>query len=102
MDQPDGNRIGGSGQIALAIIAAAFIFGFTSGGDEPRYQLAASGSAVYRMNSDSGEIIACTASGCVRVEEPDRAKQLGSIGLRLPGGAKPDRAEDKKALPEGN
>jgi hypothetical protein len=94
MEQPPVNRFSGSGPIALAIVAAALILAWSGGGDEPRYQLAASGSAVYRMDTDSGEIIACTERGCARVEAPDRAKTLGAIELRLPGGREPEPEQD--------
>ena len=60
MPEPPPNRISGSGMIALAIVAGAFILAWGGGDDEPRYQLAASGSAVYRIDTDSCEIIACT------------------------------------------
>ena len=90
MDQPSDNRLSGSGPIAVAIVLAALILGYTGGDEQPRYQLAASGTAVYRMNTDSGELIACTERGCARVEPPDRAKTLGAIELRLPGGRKPE------------
>ena len=90
MAEPTDSRLGGSGPIALAIVAAAFILTFANGKQEPRYQLAASAGGVYRMDTDSGEIIACTNRGCARVEAPDRAKTLGAIELRLPGGK--DRA----------
>jgi hypothetical protein len=89
-------RMPGTGALALAIVAAALILAWGGGKDEPRYQLAASGSAVYRMDSDSGELIACTERGCARVEAPDRAKTLGAIELRLPGGR---QQAGQKALP---
>jgi hypothetical protein len=93
MEQPPVNRFTGSGPIALAIVAAALIIAW-SGDDEPRYELAASGTAVYRMNTDSGELIACTPSGCARVEAPDRSKTLGAIELRLPGGREQEPAQN--------
>ena len=96
MEQPPVNRFAGSGPIALAIVAAALILAWSGGDDEPRYQLAASGTAVYRMNTDSGEMIACTPSGCARVEAPDRSKTLGAIELRLPGGSKPEPARNSQ------
>jgi hypothetical protein len=94
MEQPGDNRFAGSGPIALAIVVAAFILSLGSDRDEPRYQLAASGTAVFRMDSDSGEMIACTERGCARVEAPDRSKTLGAIELRLPGGREPEPARE--------
>ena len=96
MPEPAQPRISGNGMIALAIVAGAFVLSWGGGDDEPRYQLAASGTAVYRMDTDSGEIIACTASGCARVQQPDRAATLGPIGFRINGGS--DEAE-QNALP---
>lgn len=96
MADPPENRISGSGMIALAIVAAAAILAWSGGDDEPRYELAASESAIYRMDTDSGEIIACTERGCARVQQPDRAGTLGPIGFRINGGS--DEAE-RKALP---
>ena len=101
MDQPSGNRISGSGAIALAIVAAALVLAWGGGNDEPRYQLAASGSAVYRMDTDSGEIIACTERGCARVQQPDRAQTLGPIGVRISGGSK-DAGQKALPAPESN
>jgi hypothetical protein len=95
-DQPTQPRISGSGMIALAIVAGAFILAWGGGDDEPRYQLASSDSAVYRMDTDSGEIIACTERGCARVQQPDRAATLGPIGFRVNGGSKD---AEQKALP---
>jgi hypothetical protein len=94
MPEPTNPRISGNGMIALAIVAGAFILAWGGGDDEPRYQLAASGTAVYRMDTDSGEMIACTTSGCARVEAPDRSKTLGAIELRLPGGREQEPAQN--------
>ena len=98
---PSGNRISGSGMIALAIVAGAFILAWGGGDEEPRYQLAASGTAVYRMDTDSGEIIACTERGCARVQQPDRAQTLGPIGIRIPGGSQ-DAGQKALPAPETN
>jgi hypothetical protein len=92
MAEPNDTRITGTSSIAVAIVIAALVVGFAGGKDEPRYQLAASATAVYRMNTDSGELIACTERGCARVEAPDRSKTLGAIELRLPGGREPEKA----------
>jgi hypothetical protein len=48
----------------------------------PRYQLAGSGGSVVRMDTDSGELIACDKQGCVEVQEPDRAKTFEALGLK--------------------
>ena len=69
----DSRSGGGNAVIAVAIVAAAFIVSWGGSGEQPRYQLAASDAAVYRMDTDSGELIACVPTGCTRVEAPDRA-----------------------------
>ena len=69
--------------IAGAIVAASLILSWGMSGSQPHYQLAASGNAIVRMNTDSGEIIACTTGGCSRVEAPDRAKTLGAVGIKM-------------------
>jgi len=48
----------GAGPIALAIIAAAFILAWASPNPVPRYQLAAGGGSVVRLDTDSGAILA--------------------------------------------
>jgi hypothetical protein len=100
MDEPANPRISGNASIALAIVAAALILAWSGGDDEPRYQLAASGTAVYRMDTDSGELIACTPGGCARVEAPDRSKTLGSIDL-WPPAPKPEPAQKAVTQEQG-
>jgi hypothetical protein len=73
----------GSALIAAAIVAAAAIISWGSSDRGPRYQLAASGSAVVRMDTDSGAMIACDMQRCVAIEQPDRAKTLGPVTFRI-------------------
>src|SRR3982751_4824392 len=68
----DNGRIGGNGVIAASIVLAALIVSWALP-SAPRYQLAASGSAIVRMDNDSGEIIACDLQACRQIREPDRA-----------------------------
>lgn len=63
---------GGGGAIALAIVAAAAIVTFGSP-DGPRYQLAAAGDLIVRMDNDSGAMIACDRQRCSQLQPPDRA-----------------------------
>lgn len=87
-ERPDsGNRM-----IAAAIVGAALILSWGSGKSEPRYQIASAGDAIARMDSDSGEMIACNTSGCRQIEQPDRAKTFGPLTVQIDG-------DDKKALP---
>lgn len=99
MASPIDSRSGGNALIAVAIVAAAFIVSWGGSGDQPRYQLTASDSAAYRMDTDSGELIACVPTGCTRVEAPDRAKTLGPFSLSIGGG---DKAEPKRQVTEQN
>jgi hypothetical protein len=74
--------VGGGALIAGAIVAAALILSWSKSSSAPKYQLAGGGSAVVRMDTDSGELIACDKQGCVAVQEPDRAKVAEELGLK--------------------
>ena len=78
--------------LAGAIVAAALIISWGMSSSEPRYQLAGSGDSVVRMNTDSGALIACNASGCRDVQAPDRAKTFGFLTVEV------DRSKDRKAV----
>jgi hypothetical protein len=80
----------GTAIIAAAIIGAAFIISWGMSRSEPRYQLAASGDTVVRMDTDSGELIACNRQRCARVEPPDRAKTFGPLTVQFD--SKPENA----------
>ena len=62
----------GSALIAASVIGAALILSWGMSSSEPRYQIAASGDMVVRMDTDSGELIACDQQRCVRVQPPAR------------------------------
>ena len=84
MSESNDNRTDkGSSINAVAIVAAALILSWGLSGDEPRYQLASSGDGVVRMDTDSGEMIACNAQRCRRVEPPDRAKTFGPLTVEI-------------------
>ena len=61
--------------IAAAIVAASLIV-YWGMPEAPRYQIAASGTAVIRLDNDSGEMIACDVQRCTRIMAPDRAKTI--------------------------
>ena len=69
--------------IAAAIIGAALILSWGGSRDEPRYQIASAGDGVVRMDTDSGEMIACNAQRCARVQPPDRAKTFGPLTIEV-------------------
>ena len=84
MSTPDDDRRNrGSAFIAAAILGAALILSWGKSNSEPRYQLASSGDAVMRMDTDSGEMIACNAQRCNRVRPPDRAKTFGPLTVEI-------------------
>ena len=82
MSMPSDDRKGSS-IIAAAIVGAALILSWGMSSSEPRYQLASSGEAVVRMDTDSGEMIACNAQRCSRIERPDRAKTFGPLTIEV-------------------
>ena len=83
----------GSGMIAAAIVGAALILSWGMSGSEPRYQLASSGEAVIRIDTDSGELIACNAQRCSRVQPPDRARTFGPLTVEI------GDSDEQKKLP---
>src|SRR5262245_28432820 len=95
MSTPDDDRKArGPAIIAAAIVGAALIMSWGNSNSEPRYQLASYGDAVIRMDTDSGEMIACNTQRCSRVQPPDRAKTFGPLTIEVG-----DEAE-KKAPPK--
>ena len=85
--------------IAGAIVAAALILSWGMSRNEPRYQVAASGDMVVRMDTDSGEMIACNQQRCARVEPVDRSRSFGPVTVQYE--SKPERALPK-AEPQQN
>jgi hypothetical protein len=73
----------GPGIIAAAIVGAALILSWGMSRSEPRYQLESAGDAVVRMDTDSGELIACNAQRCSRVQPPARAKTFGPLTVEI-------------------
>lgn len=84
MNSPSEDRRG-SAIIAAAIVGAALILSWGMSSNEPRYQLASSGETVVRMDTDSGEMIACNAQRCSSVQPPDRAKTFGPLTVEIGG-----------------
>lgn len=89
--QPPADR--GSALIAAAIFGGALVLSWGMSGSGPRYQLAASGETVVRLDTDSGELIACNSQRCARIEAPDRAKTFGPLTVRI------DNSKETAALP---
>lgn len=82
----------GSILIAASVIGAALVLSWGMSSSQPRYQLAGSGDTVVRMDTDSGEMIACNQQRCARVEPPARAKTFGPLTIEM-------GSDDKPALP---
>jgi hypothetical protein len=86
MDNPPpgpGRSDRGSTIIAGAILAASLVLYWGMSNSAPRYQLAASGSSIVRMDTDSGAVISCDAQRCRQIQPPDRARTLGAIGIEI-------------------
>ena len=81
--------------VAVAIVIASLILSWGMSSSEPRYQLAGAGDTVVRMDTDSGELIACNQQRCARVEPPDRAKTFGPLTVQFDSKPEP-------ALPSSN
>ena len=79
----DDRRDRGPGMIAAAIVGAALILSWGLSRSEPRFQIASAGDAVVRMDTDSGELIACNAQRCNRIEPPMRAKTFGPLTVEI-------------------
>ena len=92
MSQASDNR--GPGIIAAAIVGAAMILSWGMSRSEPRYQLASAGEAVVRMDTDSGEMVACNAQRCSRIQPPARAKSFGPLTVEIG-----DSDKEQKTLP---
>ena len=75
-------RIAPGALIAGAIAVAAIILSWARSSSVPQYQIASSQAAVVRLDTGSGELIACDKQGCSQIEEPDRAKMAEKLGLR--------------------
>jgi hypothetical protein len=93
----DERRDRGPGIIAAAIVGAALILSWGMSREGPRYELASAGDAVVRMDTDSGELIACNAQRCSRVQPPDRTKTFGPLTVEIG-----DDAEKKAPPAPGN
>jgi len=81
----DKDGISGAGLIGGAIVVSALIVSWGLP-DPPRYQIAGSGNAVIRLDTDSGEMIACNLQACRQIERPDRAKTFGPLSIQFGDG----------------
>lgn len=100
MDQPEEPKapIRQGALIAASIVAASLILSWGISSSAPRYELASAGSAVVRMDTDSGELIACDRQGCTKIEPPSRRRTFGPFGIQIGSDDKPSRPQSK-AIP---
>ena len=99
MDRPDDRQsrppMRDGALIAGAIVLASLVLSWGISRGQPRYQNAGAGDTVVRMDTDSGELIACNQQRCARVEPPDRAKTFGPLTIQYD-------SEPEPALPATN
>jgi hypothetical protein len=98
-ERDDRGITSGNGLLAAAIVAAALIISWSSGGSEPRYQLAATDNGVVRMDTDSGALIACDLQRCRPIESPARAKTFGPLRVVVDSDEPKSAAEQKAPAP---
>lgn len=75
--------------IAGAILGAALILSWGMPRSTPRYQLAASGDMIVRMNTESGTMLVCNQQRCTRVEPSRQSTSYGPITIEREGKAGP-------------
>jgi len=83
--------------IAGSIVAAALILSWGMPRSTPRYQLAASGDMIVRLNTESGVMIACSQQRCARVATPRHGEHFGPVTIEQD--AAPAPALPKPAAP---
>lgn len=68
------DKVGSNVLVAAAIVCGALILSWRSPTSEPRYQLAASGNAIVRLDTESGALIACDLQTCHQIRAPAPAQ----------------------------
>jgi cytochrome c2 len=68
------DNVGSNVLVAAAIVCGALILSWRSPTSEPRYQLAASGSTIVRLDTESGALIACDQQICHQIQAPAPAQ----------------------------
>jgi hypothetical protein len=75
--------------IAGSILGAALILSWGMPRSTPKYQLAASGDMVVRLNTESGVMFVCNSQRCTRVEPTRQAKSWGPLTIEHEPKAEP-------------
>jgi len=73
------DNVGGNALLAAAIICGALILSWGSPSSVPHYQLAASGNAIVRLDTDSGALIACDLQACHQIQAAAPKQTLNPI-----------------------
>ena len=73
------DSVGSNALLAAAIICGALILSWGSSSSAPRYQLAASGNEIVRLDTDSGALIACDLQTCHQIQAAAPKQTLNPI-----------------------
>ncbi len=73
------DNVGSNALLAAAIICGALILSWSSPRTSPQYQLAASGNAIVRLDTDSGALIACDLQTCHQIQGAAPKQTLNPI-----------------------
>ena len=73
--------------IAASILGAALILSWGMPRSTPKYQLAASGDRIVRLNTESGVLMVCDPQRCTRVEPGRHSESFGPITIEHEGKA---------------
>lgn len=73
------DNVGSNALLAAAIICGALILTWNSSSSVPRYQLATSGNAIVRLDTDSGALIACDLQACHQIEAAAPGQSLNPL-----------------------
>ena len=75
--------------IAASVVAAALILSWGMPRSTPKYQLAASGDRIVRLNTESGVLMVCDPQRCTRVEPGRHSESFGPITIEHDEKAEP-------------
>jgi len=73
------DNVGSNALLAAAIICSALILSWGSPSSAPRYQVAASGNEIVRLDTDSGSLIACDLQKCHQIQAAAPKQTLNPI-----------------------
>jgi hypothetical protein len=90
-----GRRIGGALVLGGALIGVGMYWSGDSGDEAPTYQAFAADGEVFRVNTDSGTIIACNSARCTVVLQrgQELEDEAGNTLFRVPAAQLPAPAQ---------